>query len=149
MAGTAVVFSFKFAVATLAFVFPHTCITATTTFLFRFRSYSAFSITPKSVACDLLSVLGSPSDAARVDPWISKEIQSCLRFLVPFSPNPSSSTSPQSRMIELAGDGDAKVWWPPHSVMEMARIAVDSGGDPSSLQRLLDPTMLQVSQKYR
>jgi hypothetical protein len=37
------------------------------------------------------------------------------------------------------------VTWPPAPVMELARLAVDSGGDPGAIQRLLDPTMLPVS----
>jgi hypothetical protein len=37
------------------------------------------------------------------------------------------------------------VIWPPAPVMELARLAVDSGGDPGAIQRLLDPTMLPVS----
>jgi len=35
--------------------------------------------------------------------------------------------------------------WPPAPVMELARIAVDSGGDPGAIHRALDPTMLPVS----
>lgn len=37
------------------------------------------------------------------------------------------------------------VWWPPVAVMELARIAVDSGGDVGAIQRALDPTMIPVS----
>uniref|UniRef100_A0A0D9X2T8 Uncharacterized protein n=1 Tax=Leersia perrieri TaxID=77586 RepID=A0A0D9X2T8_9ORYZ len=36
------------------------------------------------------------------------------------------------------------VMWPPAPVMELARIAVDSGGDPGAIHRALDPTMLPV-----
>uniref|UniRef100_J3MP05 Uncharacterized protein n=2 Tax=Oryza brachyantha TaxID=4533 RepID=J3MP05_ORYBR len=36
------------------------------------------------------------------------------------------------------------VMWPPAPVMELARLAVDSGGDPASIHRALDPTMLPV-----
>lgn len=36
------------------------------------------------------------------------------------------------------------VWWPPVAVMELARIAVDSGGDVGAIQRALDPTMIPV-----
>ncbi|PVH65397.1 hypothetical protein PAHAL_2G482800 [Panicum hallii] len=35
--------------------------------------------------------------------------------------------------------------WPPAPVMELARLAVDSGGDPGAIHRALDPTMLPVS----
>lgn len=36
------------------------------------------------------------------------------------------------------------VWWPPKPVMELARLAVDSGGDPAEIHRTLDPTVLAV-----
>lgn len=37
------------------------------------------------------------------------------------------------------------VWWPPVAVMELARIAVDSGGDVGAIQRALDPAIIPVS----
>jgi hypothetical protein len=37
------------------------------------------------------------------------------------------------------------VMWPPAPVMDLARLAVDSGGDPGAIHRALDPTMLPVS----
>ena len=40
---------------------------------------------------------------------------------------------------------DELVWWPPQPVLELARLAVDSGGDPAAIQRALDPTMITVS----
>lgn len=36
------------------------------------------------------------------------------------------------------------VMWPPAPVMDLARLAVDSGGDPGAIHRALDPTMLPV-----
>ncbi|VAH26607.1 unnamed protein product [Triticum turgidum subsp. durum] len=36
------------------------------------------------------------------------------------------------------------VMWPPAPVLELALLAVDSGGDPGAIHRLLDPTMLPV-----
>lgn len=36
------------------------------------------------------------------------------------------------------------VWWPPMPVMELARLAVDSGGDPGIIHWALDPTPLPV-----
>lgn len=36
------------------------------------------------------------------------------------------------------------IWWPPAPVMELARLAVDSGGDTGSIQRTLDPTVILV-----
>lgn len=37
------------------------------------------------------------------------------------------------------------IWWPPEPVLELARLAVDSGGDPDAIYRALDPTMFPVS----
>lgn len=36
------------------------------------------------------------------------------------------------------------IWWPPRPVLELARLAVDSGGDPGAIQRALDPTIIPV-----
>lgn len=40
---------------------------------------------------------------------------------------------------------DELVWWPPQSVLELARLAVDSGGDPGAIHRTLDPAIIPVS----
>ncbi|KAJ0977724.1 hypothetical protein J5N97_013198 [Dioscorea zingiberensis] len=110
-----------------------------------------------SLASDLLAILGAPRDAARVDSREAKEIRSCLRFLVPVTPLAACS----SGRIELGSgrrlsgslrdyvgadpaEADRMVWWPPAPVMELARLAVDSGGDPAQIHRALDPTVLPV-----
>lgn len=36
------------------------------------------------------------------------------------------------------------LWWPPAPVMELAHLAVDSGGDPGAIHRALDPAMIPV-----
>lgn len=36
------------------------------------------------------------------------------------------------------------VMWPPAPILDLARLAVDSGGDPGAIHRALDPTMLPV-----
>lgn len=36
------------------------------------------------------------------------------------------------------------IWWPPEPVLELARLAVDSGGDPAAIHRALDPTIIPV-----
>ncbi|ERN02210.1 hypothetical protein AMTR_s00045p00211350 [Amborella trichopoda] len=41
-------------------------------------------------------------------------------------------------------DADEMVWWPPLPVMELARLAVESGGDPGAIHRTLNPTMIPV-----
>lgn len=36
------------------------------------------------------------------------------------------------------------IWWPPEPVLELARLAVDSSGDPAAVHRALDPTVIPV-----
>ncbi|KAK2661185.1 hypothetical protein Ddye_007718 [Dipteronia dyeriana] len=36
------------------------------------------------------------------------------------------------------------IWWPPQSVLELARLVVDSGGDPDAIYRAFVPTVLPV-----
>ncbi|KAF2316854.1 hypothetical protein GH714_042195 [Hevea brasiliensis] len=36
------------------------------------------------------------------------------------------------------------IWWPPEPVLELARLAVDSGSDPDAIHRVLDPTVLPI-----
>jgi hypothetical protein len=40
---------------------------------------------------------------------------------------------------------DELIWWPPEPVLELARLAVDSGGDPAAIHCVLDPTIIAVS----
>ncbi|XP_010431184.1 PREDICTED: U-box domain-containing protein 30-like [Camelina sativa] len=39
-------------------------------------------------------------------------------------------------------DENSLIWWPPEPILELARLVVDSGGDPGSIQRVLDPKMI-------
>ncbi|KAJ1699385.1 hypothetical protein LUZ63_007897 [Rhynchospora breviuscula] len=119
-----------------------------------FSSHSSPSLSPaQSFASDLLSLLATPSN--RQPPIPSNEAQqlsSCLKFLVPFSPDKDAYSYSYSRrraiLEEFRGDVQERdnemVWWPPEPVMELARLAVDSGGDPAAIQRALDPTVLPV-----
>ncbi|KAK8946320.1 hypothetical protein KSP39_PZI006365 [Platanthera zijinensis] len=97
------------------------------------------------LAGDLLSLFGSKRDAGRVPDDEARQLRACLRFLVPPSP-PSSmgrlkiSSKPRGKMEKE----NEMVWWPPLPVMELARLAVDFGGDPGIIQRALDPTLLPV-----
>lgn len=108
---------------------------------------------PRSLAADLLSILGTRNDAAAVDKREAGRIWSCLRFLVPFSHAPGDclrlrSGAPRNgREIRAGSRAEEDEWirWPPEPVLDLARIAVDSGGDPAAIQMALDPTMLQVS----
>ncbi|KAJ4817244.1 T-box protein [Rhynchospora pubera] len=119
---------------------------------FSSHSHSSRSLSPaQSFAADLLSLLATPSN--RTPPIPSNEAQqlsSCLKFLVPFSPDKDVYSYSWRRAIleEFRGDKEERenemVWWPPEPVMELARLAVDSGGDPAAIQRALDPTVLPV-----
>ncbi|XP_047066938.1 uncharacterized protein LOC124674928 [Lolium rigidum] len=109
------------------------------------------SPSPQAVAADLLSLLAGPSAAARVPAGEVSRLRSCLRFLAPVSPATVSRGYPwrDSRKVLLeardaADEADEMVMWPPAPVMELARLAVDSGGDPGAIHRMLDPTMLPV-----
>ncbi|KAJ4877671.1 Uncharacterized protein Rs2_42689 [Raphanus sativus] len=101
---------------------------------------------PRATADDLLAVLGQPSAAAcTVTPTVSRELRSRLRFLVPFQPRkpkPDSGRCPGK--INTVEDENSLVWWPPEAVLELARLAVDSGGDPGSIHRALDPAIIPV-----
>ncbi|KAF8656601.1 hypothetical protein HU200_060666 [Digitaria exilis] len=105
---------------------------------------------PKAVAADLLSVLGGPRAAERVPPAEASRLHACLRFLSPVNPAASKVSSWGARKFLLEGrdvgaaEADEMVKWPPAPVMELARLAVDSGGDPGAIHRALDPTMLPV-----
>ena len=111
---------------------------------------------PQAVAADLLSVLAGPRAAARVPAAEASRLRACLRFLSPVNPTASkvpycSWSGGGSRKFLREGrdagaaEADEMVMWPPAPVMELARIAVDSGGDPGAIHRALDPTMLPVS----
>ncbi|CAN6468913.1 unnamed protein product [Victoria cruziana] len=117
-----------------------------------------------TIAADLVSLLGSEQEACRVDAEVARELRSCLRFLAPLSKD--------TRLLEAAdrgsfplptrrkpGENQSWLWreqrrldqaidqlvrWPPSSVMDLARLAVDSGGDPAAIQMWLDPTMYPV-----
>ncbi|KAH9299120.1 hypothetical protein KI387_030802, partial [Taxus chinensis] len=108
-------------------------------------------VDPAKIAAKLVALLGSEEEAATVEPDLAKELLSCLRFLVPHAaayPEPLSVwrgfesrkwTVPfkDKRINEL-------IWWPPSAVMEVARSAVECGGDPAVIQQALNPTLYQV-----
>ncbi|KAJ8619515.1 hypothetical protein MRB53_028044 [Persea americana] len=116
-----------------------------------FSLKSSSSSSAKSTAADLLSVLGSREQAASINRKRADDLRSCLRFLVPFCPNNNSIR----RRVVIAGEEDGRrrwrkreenemVWWPPEPVLELARLAVDSAGDPDAIYRALDPTVIPV-----
>ncbi|OMP03288.1 hypothetical protein COLO4_10518 [Corchorus olitorius] len=112
---------------------------------------SSPSSIPKATPSDLLSLLGPPSQSSSVNPSVADELKSCFKFLVPFTPV-SNQKYPDSKFLSyrrslLKRQKDKEnelIWWPPEPVLELARLAVDSGGDPDSIHRALDPTVLPV-----
>lgn len=118
-----------------------------------------------ATAGDILSLLGTPQQASSVNPEIAAQLQSCFKFLVPFTPATKSLNRPitetltersgvrfprralkskwRSGISEIEIENEV-VWSPPEPVLEIARLAFDSGGDPGSIQRTLDPTIINV-----
>ncbi|XP_020212404.1 uncharacterized protein LOC109796950 isoform X2 [Cajanus cajan] len=112
--------------------------------VFSKRYTPSSSSTPKATPSDLLSLLGSKTQSLAVNPVVARHLKSCFKFLVPFSP-----TDPHHRKLGLGlGLGPSRskdndlIWWPPEPVLELARLSVDSGGDPAAIHRLLDPTII-------
>lgn len=117
--------------------------------VFSKRYAPSSSLIPKATPSDLLSLLGSKPQSSAVNPEVARDLKSCFKFLVPFSP-----VHPRHRKLGLGRpkltsptrrDKNKLIWWPPEPVLELARLAVDSGGDPAAIHRLLDPTIIQVS----
>ncbi|XP_009594684.2 uncharacterized protein LOC107803759 [Nicotiana tabacum] len=150
-------FSFKFAFFfSLSFAASYTA-TSTVTFTppYSFRKLKLRSsasppesAVPKASVADLLALLGPPQQASAVNTQEACQLRSCLKFLVPFSP---SSQAPNRRSLSSklsnrrsVSEENELIWWPPAPVMELARLAVDSGGDPSSIHWTLDPTVIPV-----
>lgn len=103
---------------------------------------------PKATVSDLLSLLGSHQQARSVNSQVARELRSRFKFLVPFSPTqrlrPESSSARRLLNDRNKRDDDELIWWPPAPVMELARLAVDSGGDPGAIHIALDPTIIPV-----
>lgn len=142
---------------------------------FRFALFLSFSLTasssstlffskrpsspsiPKATPSDLFAVLGSEPQSLAVNPIVAQGLKSCFKFLVPFSPNGVRSELTFRTPRRLLGltksanrshrEEDELIWWPPAPVLELVRLAVDSGGDPAAIQRVLDPTIIPVSFK--
>ncbi|EXC05637.1 hypothetical protein L484_010820 [Morus notabilis] len=120
-------------------------------------SLSAPSGAPKATPSDLLSLLGPKRRSSAVNPLVAQELKSCFKFLVPFTPNRNETVRGSwfSHRRSLRPDRNGGrtrreeeenelVWWPPRPVLELARLAVDSGGDPGAIHRALDPTIIPV-----
>ncbi|KAA0050901.1 T-box protein 41 [Cucumis melo var. makuwa] len=116
-----------------------------------FTNYNKPPPIPKATPSDLLNLLGSKSQASSVNPGVAKELKSCFKFLVPFHPTPSNAKLSGRRSLRSTGfddrsrrEEDELVWWPPQSVLELARLGVDSGGDPGAIHRTLDPAIIPI-----
>lgn len=123
-------------------------------------SIKASSSTHKAIAADLICILGSRDQASSININEAEKLKSCLKFLVPFTPKTGTLTE-RKRDLLAADDQlrstdrivfarrrrieDELIWSPPASVLELARLAVDSGGDPGAIHGALDPTILPVS----
>ncbi|KZV34812.1 T-box protein 41 [Dorcoceras hygrometricum] len=106
---------------------------------------------PKATASDLLSLLGTPQQSCSVNSQVAQQIWSCFKFLVPFPPysqtlatGRSLSSNTNSSSDRSGKDIDDMILSPPEPVLELARLAVNSGADPGAIQRTLDPTILPV-----
>lgn len=105
---------------------------------------------PKATTSDLLSLLGPPDQAASVNSVIARDLFSCFKFLAPFN---HSLTSRRSLASQLRTPlprtkeeiDDELIISPPPSVLELARLALDSGADPGAIHRALDPTIIRVT----
>ncbi|CAI9283383.1 unnamed protein product [Lactuca saligna] len=120
--------------------------------------------TTTATAGDIHTLLGTPQQVASVDPQVVVELQSCFKFIIPF--NPTTNTPPDycfnlinrlSQSLTESGIrfprhtlNDAEsyqnelIWSPPAPMLEIARLAFDSGGDLGSIQGTLDPTMIYI-----
>lgn len=104
---------------------------------------------PKATASDLLSLLGPPDQAASVNSVIARDLSSCFKFLAPFNQSlpPRRSLASQLRTpLPRSKEeiDDELIVSPPPSVLELARLALDSGADPGAIHRALDPTIIRV-----
>lgn len=50
----------------------------------------------------------------------------------------------RKKVLSKSENENQLIWWPPESVLELARLAVDSGGDPDAIHRALDPSVIHV-----
>ncbi|KAL3623257.1 hypothetical protein CASFOL_032073 [Castilleja foliolosa] len=106
------------------------------------RNKSSCSVSPttrpKATASDLLSILGPPQQAESVNSQVARDLWSCFKFLVPHNRTPTIPFRRSQNQI------DELILWPPEPVLELARLALDSGADPGAIHRALDPKHFPV-----
>ncbi|MCL7026185.1 hypothetical protein MKW94_013674 [Papaver nudicaule] len=90
----------------------YTVSTSSSSPIFSQKPSFSSSSSRKQCAVDLISLLGSKHQASIINTEKAKKFQTCLKFL-------------SQRRVE-----DELIWSPPDSILELARLAVDSGGDP-------------------
>ncbi|GAB4855590.1 hypothetical protein Ancab_024213 [Ancistrocladus abbreviatus] len=147
---TASSYTLQFSRSSSSFPFP---------FSLKFPSFSSPPPPPtKATSSDLLTLLGPKDKASLIDPIEAQQLRSCFKFLIPFNQSSIVSAFDDSaikRRVMVrefrSKDGQRKeheenemIWWPPAPVLELARLAVDSGGDPDAIHRTLDPTVIPV-----
>ncbi|KAL7083372.1 hypothetical protein ACP275_14G158700 [Erythranthe tilingii] len=117
------------------------------------RIKSSYSPSPststKATVSDLLSLLGPPQQASSVNAQVARDLRSCFKFLSPYNPPPAAARQLLISNISLpshrsGNEIDELISSPPAPVLELARLAVDSGGDPGAIHRALDPTPITV-----
>ncbi|XP_052192951.1 uncharacterized protein LOC127801672 isoform X2 [Diospyros lotus] len=153
----ALVFSLSFAAASYTTYSYASYSSSSSSFSFfrKLRSSKSNSLpstpNPKATPSDLLSLLGTPKQASSsIDPDVAKQLTSCLRFLVPFSPSSPSPSRKSKIPIDCRtrsrtwSEENELIWWPPPPVMELARLAFDYGGDPDAIYRALDPSIIPI-----
>lgn len=115
------------------------------------KTTTTAAASPREAAAHLLSLLGTKEQASAVNAKEARDYRSCLRFLVPFSPasHRVSTAGGRGLLEERRRSPDEMVWWPPLPVMELARLAVDSGGEVGAVHRALDPTEIPVGHLFR
>lgn len=108
------------------------------------------STRPKATFSDLLSLLGPAHQATSVNAQVARDLRSCFKFLAPTNQTLPSrrSLTASTPSISLIRDGrkeiDRLILSPPDSILDLARLAVDSRGDPGAIHRALDPTVIPV-----
>ncbi|KAL8545564.1 hypothetical protein ACS0TY_005634 [Phlomoides rotata] len=100
---------------------------------------------PKATVSDLLSLLGPPDQARSVNSQLAQDLRSCFRFLVPYNETlPARRSLSTTPSIRSGKDIDDLILSPPPPILELARLAFDSGADPGAIHRALDPTIIPV-----
>lgn len=129
----------------LKFAFLVSLSLTTANSLFFSRTSLSTSPEPKATASDLLAVLGPAQQAHSVDSRVAHKLRSCFKFLVPFSvQNPPTNRRFMADRRREADVVDELILSPPAPVLELARLAVDSGADPGAIHRTLDPAIIPV-----